>query len=189
VPHLTGIGFKILLDIALTAPRTFRVLEIQADFQPRESGQSKFDSRAMFDFFMLIMEKTVGRWAPAWFVVFAAIGSFGVVVYLATVWILFKVLPLSFMAAQACATLVAMTFNFLLNNELTYRDRRLRGPRMLRGWLTFALSCSVGLVANVGVAAELFSRDQAWWLAALGGIAIGAVWNYAVTSFYTWGKS
>jgi hypothetical protein len=40
--------------------------------------------------------------------------------------------------------------HFLLNNELTYRDRRLRGMGLLRGWVTFALACSVGAIANVG---------------------------------------
>ena len=81
-----------------------------------------------------------------------------------------------------------MTTNFLLNNELTFRDRRLRGRALLRGWVSFAAGCSVGAVANVGVAAQLYAGNRAWWLAALAGIAIGAVWNYAVTSFYTWGK-
>ena len=58
----------------------------------------------------------------------------------------------------------------------------------MRGWLTFALACSVGAIANVGIAVQLFATDRSWWIAALGGIAVGAVWNYAVTSFYTWGK-
>jgi dolichol-phosphate mannosyltransferase len=81
-----------------------------------------------------------------------------------------------------------MTTNFLLNNELTFRDRRLRGFSLLRGWATFALACSVGALANVGIAAQLFAENRSWWISALGGIVVGAVWNYAVTSFYTWGR-
>ena len=76
--------------------------------------------------------------------------------------------------------------HFLLNNELTYRDRRLRGMGLLRGWVTFALACSVGAIANVGIAAPIFAGHRPWWLAALGGVAVGAVWNYAVTRVYTW---
>jgi dolichol-phosphate mannosyltransferase len=42
-----------------------------------------------------------------------------------------------------------MTFNFWLNNFLTYRDRRLTTPgAVLRGWLSFIAACSVGAFAN-----------------------------------------
>ena len=57
---------------------------------------------------------------------------------------------------------------------------------MLRGWLTFTLACSVGAIANVGIAAALFRGDIGWFLSALAGVVVGAVWNYAATSFYTW---
>jgi dolichol-phosphate mannosyltransferase len=81
-----------------------------------------------------------------------------------------------------------MTFNFFINNSLTYRDRRLRGWRLLWGWTTFTLACSLGAIANVGVASYLFyQRTGSWVVSALAGIAVGVVWNYAVTSIYTWG--
>jgi dolichol-phosphate mannosyltransferase len=88
--------------------------------------------------------------------------------------------------AQAIATLVAMTSNFLLNNALTYRDRRLSGLGLLRGWLSFTFACSIGAIANVGVAGYLFRGEVSWVLSALAGILVGTVWNYAVTSSYTW---
>ena len=43
-----------------------------------------------------------------------------------------------------------MTSNFLLNNELTYRDRRLKGWGMLRGFVLFCLVCSVGRAGQCG---------------------------------------
>jgi dolichol-phosphate mannosyltransferase len=46
----------------------------------------------------------------------------------------------------------------------------------------------VGAVANVGIAAYLFQRQTFWLVSALAGILVGAVWNYAVTSVYTWRK-
>jgi dolichol-phosphate mannosyltransferase len=49
------------------------------------------------------------------------------------------------------------------------------------------LACSVGSAANVGLAAYLFQNHAGWTLAALAGITVGAVWNYAVTMVYTWG--
>jgi dolichol-phosphate mannosyltransferase len=79
-----------------------------------------------------------------------------------------------------------MTFNYVVNNSLTYRDRRRRGWQFLTGWLSFALACSVGAFANVGIAAWLFERQTFWVVSALSGVLVGAVWNYAVTSVYTW---
>jgi dolichol-phosphate mannosyltransferase len=79
-----------------------------------------------------------------------------------------------------------MTFNFFLNNWFTYRDRRLKGWRLLRGLVSFYVVCSVGAIGNVGIAAYVFKADQAWWLAGAAGAVVGAVWNYATSSVFTW---
>ena len=81
-----------------------------------------------------------------------------------------------------------MIFNFWLNNLLTYRDRRLRGRRWFTGLLSFMAACGLGAVANVGIASYLFASHTQWVVAALAGIAVGAVWNYAITQLYTWGQ-
>jgi dolichol-phosphate mannosyltransferase len=100
--------------------------------------------------------------------------------------LVFKGLNASFMTSQVIATVAAMTFNFALNNILTYRDRCLRGWQWLRGWVSFSLACSVGMAANVGIASYVFQRQEMWILAALAGVLVGAVWNFAVTRLYTW---
>jgi dolichol-phosphate mannosyltransferase len=125
---------------------------------------------------------------PIRFIAFSLVGGLGLLVHLAVLSVLFKGGGLSFFAAQTAATLVAMTSNFALNNVLTYRDMRLRGWRLLRGWLSFVVACSVGAFANVGVAAYLFERDTFWVASAIVGVLVGAVWNYAVTAVYTWKK-
>jgi len=81
----------------------------------------------------------------------------------------------------------AMTFNFFVNNLLTYRDRRLKGAwAIVKGLVSFYIVCSLGAVANVGVATALFERDYVWWGAGLAGVLVGSVWNYAATSLFTW---
>ncbi len=77
---------------------------------------------------------------------------------------------------------------FLLNKALTYRERRLKGWRQIAdGWVSFAVICSVGAVANVGIAAFLHDmRNDAWSASALVGFLVGAVWNYALSSKFTW---
>ncbi len=42
----------------------------------------------------------------------------------------------------------------------------------MKGWLSFTLVCSIGMLANGGVATWLFAADTAWALAALAGIAV-----------------
>lgn len=185
-PRLSGVGFKILLDILLTAPRTLRVIELPFRFRSRERDQSKFDARAAYDFAYLLVDKSVGRWVPTRFLSFAAVGGLGLVVHLGTVWVMLEALGVSFLVAQAAATLTAMTSNFVLNNELTYRDWRLRGRDLLRGWATFVLACGFGTLVNIAVASQLFAVTGTWWLAAMGGIAAGAVSNYALTRRHTW---
>jgi dolichol-phosphate mannosyltransferase len=188
VRDLSGIGFKILLDLLASTPEPVRVRELPYRFRTRLAGESKLDARAAQDFLMLLLDKTVGRWVPPRFILFAAVGGLGLFVHLAVLALLLKGLGVGFVASQSAATLVAITFNFALNNELTFRDRRLTGRRWFAGLLSFAVACSVGAFANVGIAAELFDRDTGWILSALGGILVGAVWNYAVTSFYTWNR-
>jgi len=49
--------------------------------------------------------------------------------------------------------------------------------------VSFAVICSVGAVANVGIAAFLYeTRDGAGAVSALIGVLVGAVWNYALSS-------
>ncbi len=188
VRNLSGLGFKILMDIFASAPRPLRFKELAYEFRARHAGESKLDSQAAWDYGMLLLDKLVGRYVPVRFISFALIGGVGMVLHLALVSVLYGRLHVGFIESQTAATLVAMTFNYALNNALTYRDRRLAGWRWLRGWLTFVAGCSIGGFANVGIAAYLFNQHYQWVLAAIAGILVGAVWNYAITFVYTWGK-
>jgi dolichol-phosphate mannosyltransferase len=186
VRKLSNIGFKILLDLLASSPRPLRLKEIPYQFRTRNAGESKLDSQAVWDYLMLLADKLVGHIVPVRFVAFTLVGTIGVFCHFAVLTSLFGVLSFPFGTSQAIATLVALTGNFALNNALTYRDMRLTGWRWLQGWVSYALVCSLGALANVGIATYLFARDGYWALAALAGIVVGAVWNYAVTAVYTW---
>ena len=138
-----------------------------------------------WEYLMLLLEKLVGPAVPVRFLLFAMIGGLGVGTHLLTLWFGTHVLHVSFAAAQATATIVAMTGNFLLNNLFTYRDRRLRGRRLWTGLLSFYAVCGAGAAANVGVAAYV-NGAHSWWLAGLAGAAVSVVWNYAMSSVFTW---
>ena len=186
-PNLSGIGFKILLDIFITAPEPLRFIELPYQFRARASGTSKMDSKVVLEFFELLIDKALGHFVPAKFVIFALVGSLGVVVHLFVLILLFKELGFDFESSQIVATLVAMTSNFALNNVLTYYDRRLFGWAWIRGWFSFALASSIGALANVGIATYLFRVEQTpWLLSAVAGVLVGVVWNYTVTALFTW---
>jgi dolichol-phosphate mannosyltransferase len=82
-----------------------------------------------------------------------------------------------------------MIANFQLNNIITYRDQRLRGGRLWRGLLLFVVVCSVGAVANIGIARALYYAGSAGRTpAGAVGAVIGVVWNYAMSSTLVWGR-
>jgi dolichol-phosphate mannosyltransferase len=188
VRRLSSVGFKILLDIIASSPGPLRVQEVPYEFRTRHAGESKLDSQAMWGYLMLLADKLIGGAVPVRFVAFALVGGVGVFVHFAVLTALFRAMSLPFTASQTGAALAAMTSNFILNNALTYRDMRLKGWRWVKGLISFMLTCSLGALANIGVASYLFKQHTLWELSALAGIVVGAVWNYAMTATYTWKK-
>ena len=188
VRNLSAIGFKILTDVFASCPQPLRFKELAYRFGVRRAGESKLDSVTAWDYAMLLLDKLVGRWIPVRFLAFSIVGAMGVAVHFAVLSLVFRGLRDSFFTGQAVATLSAMTFNYAVNNVLTYRDMRLRGMRWLRGWASFVLACSIGGVANLGIASAVYGLGHGWAPSAIAGILVGAVWNYAVTMMLTWGR-
>lgn len=184
-PRLTGRGFKILLDLLLSAPRPLRVEEVAYRFRERRAGESKLDVLVLVQFAGLLLDKLSGGLLPLRFVTFALVGATGIVIDLVVLTVL-RHAGLAFEPAQIVATLVAMVSNFQLNNAVTYRDQRLRGARLWRGLALFMLVCGVGNIANIGIAQMLYARHSGWTLAGALGAAIGVVWNYAVSATLVW---
>lgn len=187
VRNLSGQGYKILLDVFASHPTTLRLRELPYQFRTRQHGESKLDALVTWEYLMLVADKLFGRFVPVRFLMFMIVGGLGLFVHFAVLTLLLKGVGSEFKAAQTGATVAAMTFNFFLNNLLTYRDRRLKGFwRVFGGLVSFYAVCSLGAIANVGVATVAFKEAFDWRLAALAGILVGVVWNYAATSLFTW---
>lgn len=185
-PRLTGQGFKILLDLVLSAPAPLRVAEIPARFGERTAGESKLNAQVMVQFIGLLLDKVFGGLLPLRFISFALVGALGVIVHLIVLTLVLKAAGAQFEVAQIVASAIAMIFNFQLNNEITYRDQRLRGPRLWRGLPLFMVVCGIGGVANVGIAQMLYETHTTWTIAGALGAVIGVVWNYAVSATLVW---
>jgi dolichol-phosphate mannosyltransferase len=184
--RLSGIGFKILLDIVLSAGPGLRIGEVPYRFRQREHGESKLDVLVGLEYFELLVDKYLGDLVNVKFVLFGMVGALGVCVHLLILRSLLRVAGLSFADGQTVSTFIVMILNFTLNNSVTYRDRRLKGWRFWGGLLTFCLACGLGVVANVAIANEAFHRGVPWALAAITGLLFSSVWNYGITSMITW---
>ncbi len=191
-PSLSNEGFKILLDIIVSADRArarrgkeLRVGEVPYTFRPRHAGESKMSSIVVVQFLGLVLSKLTGGLLPASFLLFGLVGGIGVFVHMGTLFLSVSA-GFNFFWAQTIATLVAMTFNFVLNNELTYANKKLRGWRFLTGMLTFFAVCSIGAIANVSVASWIYVLDRSYWIAGFAGVLMSVVFNYSVTKVFTW---
>lgn len=187
--RLSSGGFKILLDILSSSPVPLKAIEVPYTFRPRASGESKLSSSVIVEYLGLLVSKMSGGIVPPRFLMFALVGISGVAIHLVALKLALSALALSFAWAQLAATYSAMLWNFLLNNHLTYRDRRLRGFAAVKGFFVFCAICSIGTIANVGVAQLVYSNDPDWLLAGVAGALMAAVFNYSASSVITWRKT
>jgi dolichol-phosphate mannosyltransferase len=188
VRRLSLRGFKILVDILSSSPEPVRVVEVPHTFRARVHGASKLDVNIGLEYLLLVIEKLLGDLIPVRFTMFALVGALGVVLNVIELWVLYKVIGLSFAVSQSVAAVTAMTANFFLNNIFTYRDLRLRGWHLWSGLLSFYAACSIGALINITIAEVCMERGIPWYLAATIGLVIGSVWNYSATSVITWRK-
>ena len=198
--RLSGVGFKILLDILATVEQPLRVKEFPLAFAARAEGESKLDRTVVFEFLVGLYDKWLGRIIPTRFALFGTVGAMGAVVHMSVLALVLHLFgaqfavshypkDTAFIVGQTTAATVAMTFNFVLNNGLTYADKRLRGfLPLLRGWAKFAMTCSFGMLANIGVSTALVRLGVHAYPAALAGIILASVWNFALSNKFVWGK-
>ncbi len=183
---LSGYGYKILLDLLASAGRPLKLAEVPYVFRERLRGESKLDSLVVWEYLMLLADKRFGHILPPRLIFFALVGGSGVAVHFAVLSALYLGAGMPFAAAQAAAAWAAMTSNFFLNNLFTYRDRRLKGWAVLRGLVSFYVVCSLGALANIGVASYAFAQRTEWAISAAAGIVVGTLWNYLATARLTW---
>ena len=187
-PRLSGVGFKILLDLVASAHGEVRYAEVPYTFRSRQHGESKLDIVVGLEYLYLLLDKLIGNFIPPQFVVYTVVGSMGLAIHLLVLRSFFAGLGIPFLESQAIATVVVIAINFWLNNILTFRERRFRGIGLLRGLAIYYLGCSAGVLINLAVARFITGAGGPWYVAGAFGLAVSAVWNYWVSSVFTWRK-
>ncbi len=190
VPNLSGLGFKILLDIFSSSKRKIKYKEISFNFKKRIYGESKLDSLVLWEYLLLLWQSKFGKIIPARFLSFCLIGGSGVFVHIIALYFFIK-FEYSFLYAQTFSTFIAMTSNFFLNNMLTYRDKRKRGLSAIKALLLFYLTCGIGASANIGISNLLFLSNISgvsgvWYFSGFVGAIVGSIWNFLMSSLVTW---
>ena len=80
----------------------------------------------MVEYLGLLLARLSGNLMPPRALMFGLVGASGVIVHLAVLRLCHG-LGARFAVAQLIAAVTAMTSNYLINNAVTYRDRRLPG--------------------------------------------------------------
>ena len=180
-------GFKFLYELLSISHGRLQVGEIPLNFQPRLHGSSKLDLAILWDFMVSLIHTATLRLLPRRAISFGLVGASGVMVQLLSTALLMGLFNLEFQQALPVAVITAASSNYLVNNALTFRDRRQSGRQLIRGLLKFLLVASLPALANVGLATSFYTLIQAHALwAQLAGIVVVYVWNYAASSRFVW---
>ncbi len=178
-------GFKILADFLAIAGKNIEVQEIGYTFKNRVSGESKMSLLTALELISLVLSQVFGGKVSIRFILFCMVGVTGIFVQLATTGLL-MLFSTGFSTSQTVGTIAAMTSNYFLNNFITFQERRLKSLDLLRGLLSFYFICSLGAFANIAVATYLFNLSSNWIVSSFVGAIFGAVWNFTLSSTFTW---
>ncbi len=187
--HLYGQGFKILVDLVSASKHPLRIQEFPYTMRARHAGSSKLDAMMVAQYLQMLFVKLTHGLIPITFLLFVLVGLSGVGVHLGVLASLKAFGLTHFTLAQSIATFTAMTTNFLLNNIITYRDQRLQGLSLLFGLMSFYIVCSIGALINISFASLLVKHSFSWLFAGATGAVVGAVWNYTMSSIFTWTRT
>ncbi len=108
VRRLSNIGYKIFLDILMSARPPLTVAEVPYVFRSRVHGESKFDFAVTWEYVLLLLDKTVGHIIPARLVTFLGIGGLGVFVHMLVLGTLNVAFGVGFVLSQSVVLVGAM---------------------------------------------------------------------------------
>ena len=119
------------------------------------------------------------------FILFCMVGLSGIFVQLLITGLAMLLIN-QFPTSQTLGIIAAMTSNYFLNNIITFQERKLKSLDLIRGLFSFYLICSLGAFANIAIATYIFGFSSNWLISSFIGACFGAVWNFTLTSIFTW---
>jgi len=187
---LNGRGFKILLEI-VGQMRPERMSEVPYVFGPRLAGKSKLSAAVASQYLAQLWRLSDRRRLQLQPVLkFFLVGGLGVLVNLLALAGLVRLSGWRDWRVSMLASLVANLHNYILNNAWTFRDRLRQGLRLVTGYASYLLLCSLGL-AVTAVVYHLLSKLSSLplLLSQLAAIILGTYSNYHLNRLITWRKT
>jgi dolichol-phosphate mannosyltransferase len=176
-------GFKILLEIlARTGAR--KTAEIPIRFEDRAKGDSKFGPKQRREYLQQVWElyTDLNAW-PLRILKFLCTGAIGVLPNIAVLNLAVRVLGWNKDVGIPLAWFVAMTINYLINRNWTFRAGSIP---VTTSYVKYALGCLLGLAVQWAVMRALPSMH--YNLSALLGIAAGTVVNYLASQLWAFAR-
>ena len=180
-------GFKFLYELLSISKGKLKVGEVPLSFQSRKDGVSKLDVSILWDFFVSLIHTLFNRIIPRRAISFALVGSTGICVQLIACYGMIFFFRINFQTSLPISIILAASSNFLINNILTFRNKRLKNKKFYFGLFKFLLVSSLPIIANVGVATSFYNYiSPNTFLSQMAGIIIVFIWNYAASSKFVW---
>ena len=178
-------GFKVLADFLATSGKSIEIKEVGYSFKNRVAGESKMSFLTALELIGLVLSQILNGRVSIRFILFCMVGLSGIFVQLLITG-LAMLLTNQFPTSQTLGIIAAMTSNYFLNNIITFRERKLKSLDLIRGLFSFYLICSLGAFTNIAIATFVFNFSSNWLISSVIGACIGAVWNFTLTSIFTW---
>jgi dolichol-phosphate mannosyltransferase len=188
IPRMQADGFNIFFDLVYYN-RKAAIRELALPAGPLGHTGLAPQLHILWALLCDVLSKLSAGLAPPRLVSFVGVGVIGSSVHFS---VLYASLGLGalFWVSQALATVMAMIFNFSVNNVLTYSSDRLRSATYYKGLFLYTVIASFGIVANVSTAQITYQHFKAHtFVAASMGILIDVVWRFVVSNRLIWGRS
>ncbi len=184
---LEPVGYKILLEV-LVMGRYNMVCEVPFQFQLREKGASKLNLGQEYEYLRHLLSLARRSGELKRFIKFALVGASGVGVNALLLWVLTEKAGLFYMISAVIAIETSIITNFILNNFVTFNDRRTPGPAaFFLNMGKFNLVSLVGLGINFAVLTFFTQVFGLYYLLSnLIGIAGATLWNFFGNNWWTW---
>jgi dolichol-phosphate mannosyltransferase len=183
-------GFKFLYELLSISKGKLKAAELGIRFNARVEGESKLDLAVVWDFLISLLHSATLRLLPRRMIAFGLVGATGVIIQLLASHLIGVLTFSSFTHVTTIAVIIAASWNYTLNNQLTFRSRKLEGLRFLSGLSKFLVVSSLPIIANVGVASYVYeSIIGNTVLAQFAGIVVAYVWNYIASSKVVWNSN
>lgn len=190
--ELDPIGYKIGLELLVKCGCT-NVREVPIHFSDRLHGESKLSLKEQLNYIRhlkRLIEFKYGHAATS--LQFAAVGVSGMVVDLAAFAGGMSLLSMPTSAARALGIWIAMTWNFILNRNITFASNASDSTKWGKQYIQFCGSCLLGALLNWGTSIALVQSGGFFGdyplVAAMVGVATGFGLNYVLASEWVFRK-